>query len=516
MSSNSRVWLAVVGKKLYLMIQNNASLITVVDTKDMREDASINLNHVKKDAATVVLKRSTSGLNNNNQMQVDSPSTHDSSANAAQSAPPPPPPPPQTNTPATPVQPQPTITCSPFTSDGRFLYQLCMVSESDLERVQMSDSQESKAAKTDSAKLVCLDVYDPYKDMTLLSRVALAPPGNPVRQSERVCEGCGRVNMDLRAYQCKSCYNYVLCSACYTSGHSSKTHNASHVMDPIKESLSVDNSTQKLPFTNDALTRGTLYVTGHQLAIVIPPKVQPNNLKDRYLCRLFNIEDGAFIADVQTGVGELGTCSNSLYVHSIAYEPAAGVFACYDTANDIIWSLATSNNIHRTTQWHNLGLGNQQFSVLQPISQLTLESVSAEALLSHADYALANSYDEKAQVSLERACYILLYHVDLFARRLSEKNAVHKAQSKSAEYAASMREHFCLQASKEVFVQLNALAALCVELYKTKTTPLLKYALLVTLRTLRLNIEHVLMSKIELAEFGLGKGKYNGTLLTCN
>lgn len=112
--------------------------------------------------------------------------------------------------------------------------------------------------------------------------------------------------MDLRAYQCKSCYNYVLCSACYTSGHGSKTHNASHIMDPIKESLSVDTTPQKLPFSNDALTRGTLYVTGHQLAIVIPPKVLPNNLKDRYLCRLFNIEDGSFIADVQTGVSELG------------------------------------------------------------------------------------------------------------------------------------------------------------------------------------------------------------------
>ncbi len=80
-------------------------------------------------------------------------------------------------------------------------------------------------------------------------------------------------------------------------------------------------------------------------------------------------------------------------------------------------------------------------------------------------------------------------------------------QHKSGECAVSVREHFCLQASKEVFVQLNALTELCMELYKTKTTPLFKYALLVTLRTLRLNIEHVLMSKIELHEFGLGKGK---------
>jgi 6-pyruvoyl-tetrahydropterin synthase len=174
----------------------------------------------------------------------------------------------------------------------------------------------------------------------------------------------------------------------------------------------------------------------------------------------------------------------------------------------MIWSLATSNNIHRMTNWHNVGLGNQHFSPLQPISQITLESISAEALLSQADYALSNSFDEKAQVSLERTCYILLYHMDLFARRLSEKNAALKvSQTKSAEYAVSMREHFSLQASKEVFVQLNSLVALCIELYKTKTTPLFKYALLVTLRTLRLNIERVLMSKIELAEFGLGKGK---------
>lgn len=171
-----------------------------------------------------------------------------------------------------------------------------------------------------------------------------------------------------------------------------------------------------------------------------------------------------------------------------------------------MWSLATSNNIHRVTNWHNLGPGNQHFSPLQPISQITLESVSAEALLSQPEYALANSFDEKAQVSLERACYILLYHMDLFTRRLSERNVAHKTQNKSAEYAVSMREHFSLQASKEVFVQLNALIALCVELYKTKTTPLFKYALLVTLRTLRLNIEHVLASKMELAEFGLGKG----------
>lgn len=316
------MWVAVVGKKLYLMIQNNASLITVVDTKDMREDASINLNHVKKDAAQIVLKRSTSALNNNNQMQVDAPPTPEVSSSTSTTAPPPPPPPPQTTTPATPVQPQPTITCSPFTSDGRFLYQVSLVPEADLERVAMSDSQESKssaASKTDGTKLVCLDIYDPYKDMALISRVALASPGNPVRQSERVCEGCGRVNMDLRAYQCKSCYNYVLCSACYTSGHSSKTHNASHIMDPIKESLSVDISTQKLPFANDALTRGTLYVTGHQLAIVVPPKVHPNTLKDRYLCRLFNIEDGAFIADVQTGIGELGKCPN-IYMRTLANE----------------------------------------------------------------------------------------------------------------------------------------------------------------------------------------------------
>lgn len=309
MSSNSRVWLAVVGKKLYLMIQNNASLITIVDTKDMREDASVNLNQVKKDAAHIVLKRSTSGLNNNNQMQVDSP-LDNSTSTAQSSVPPPPPPPPQTGTPAAPVQPPQTITCSPFTSDGRFLYQLTLQPEAELERVQVSDSPESKA-KTDGTKLVCLDVYDPYKDMALITRVALSPPGNPVRQTERVCEGCARVNMDLRAYQCKSCYNYVLCSACYTSGHSGKGHNASHVMDPIKESLSVDNTVHKLPFSNDALTRGTLYVTGHQLAIVIPPKVWPNNLKDRYLCRLFSIEDGAFIADVQTGLNELGTCCGS-------------------------------------------------------------------------------------------------------------------------------------------------------------------------------------------------------------
>lgn len=188
------------------------------------------------------------------------------------------------------------------------------------------------------------------------------------------------------------------------------------------------------------------------------------------------------------------------------------MFACYDTANDALWSLATANNIHRVTHWHNAGLGNQHFSPLQPISHVTLESVSAEALLSQPDYALSNSFDEKAQVSLERACYILLYHVDLFARRLSEKSAALKAQhTHGTEWTVSMREHFSLQASKEVFVQLHALLALCTELCKTKPAPLFKYALLVTLRTLRLNIEHVLLSKLELGEFGLGKGKHAQT-----
>jgi hypothetical protein len=61
---------------------------------------------------------------------------------------------------------------------------------------------------------------------------------------------------------------------------------------------------QTPPLTIECLTKGTFFVTGHQLCVLIPPKISPNTLKDRYLCRIFSLEDGSHIADVQSNVSD--------------------------------------------------------------------------------------------------------------------------------------------------------------------------------------------------------------------
>jgi hypothetical protein len=66
-------------------------------------------------------------------------------------------------------------------------------------------------------------------------------------------------------------------------------------------------TSDNLALSLDCLTKGSFFVTGHQVCVLIPPKVSPNTLRDRYLCRIFSLEDGSHIADIQSNISDTST-----------------------------------------------------------------------------------------------------------------------------------------------------------------------------------------------------------------
>jgi hypothetical protein len=127
---------------------------------------------------------------------------------------------------------------------------------------------------------------------------------------------------------------------------------------------------------------------------------------------------------------------------------------------------------------------------------------------------------------LEKASLILLYHIDLFTQRFLKKYnqqmIVNETRKKILSSSSSLpsqqleelenisfKEYFAVHVSKGYFVELCALLKMCLEHYKQRPTSMLfKYAIITLLRSLRLNIHHLLQSRVNLKDYKMSSGTH--------
>lgn len=195
----------------------------------------------------------------------------------------------------------------------------------------------------------------------------------------------------------------------------------------------------------------------------------------------------------------------------------------YDTKNNFIWSISPNVSLYKVNCWINTGTKNNPYSLYSPngLPAIDINGVSdPDVFLANPDYNMPSSFEEKVPVSLEKASIILLYHLDIFTRRLLNKVKLsnssptlqaEKQQQQSVQSTLSspvqMNEHFCLQVAKDVFAELHSLLSLCFDNYKSRTHSIMfKYAILVTLRVLKLNLNNLLLSRLPLRDYGLEDG----------
>eukprot|EP01114_Cavostelium_apophysatum_P014886 TRINITY_DN3963_c0_g1_i3.p1 TRINITY_DN3963_c0_g1~~TRINITY_DN3963_c0_g1_i3.p1 ORF type:complete len:4002 (+),score=1092.69 TRINITY_DN3963_c0_g1_i3:116-12121(+) len=303
---------------------------------------------------------------------------------------------------------------------------------------------------------------------------SINPATAPKAQEGISCNGCHRMNFRLKRFRCTVCSNYNLCQTCQSSNtfgntSTSLSHTREHRMDSIdlpKETPPTDQEDKVVnlvsPLTADHFLKGAFYSTGTQFGVVIPPHSHSSKTT-KFVCKVFDLNDGSLLYDINTESQNLGSAS------------------CYDRANNVLWNLEPFGQ--NLSTWKNVGPSPAN-------SPSSIDSAyHPENILTR--FANQSTYNT---IPVSLAVAQLLAHLDIFASRSFPLSRPDELNPMNNIY---QKRPFGIDTNKNLFQDLLQMLRWGESQYfgggkQSNSNVFVNYVLIASLRILKTNLHFVL------------------------